>query len=235
MPATHHTPRMILEIIQAFVFATIPVAAFTWLLTLWALRSGHLTPYGSRKEFGASVEAMTKARKDKLKAEKARRKLARKSQKEAEETAGGDEEAATAVDIEDSPKSRAARAQGLLQEKWMRFGGNFYGTMIFITWLHIELIEVFDFITTMTWPDSLGIGEVLGFIISVIIATIVNFIRAVIWFTYWPDVIEGVGAWLLLVGAYLGYQIGAKYGSQRFQRERGRDGIDPASEAVDEQ
>lgn len=51
--------------------------------------------------------------------------------------------------------------KAFLYKKWMKFGGGFYGVLTFITYLHIEIYEVIDFVQSFIGTESLIIKSVL--------------------------------------------------------------------------
>ena len=93
--------------------------------------------------------------------------------------------------------------------KWMAFGGGFYGTMAFFTYVVIELEEIWDFITDLSKIAYIFSNLGLDLLIDFILNSLYNFIAAIIWFVTWGYVIEDyVLIWLAM--AYIGYFIGAK-------------------------
>ena len=96
-----------------------------------------------------------------------------------------------------------------IHQKWLFFGGGYYGTMAFATYLHVEAIEIFDFFAAYTSWDNLM--ELLSFasLIGLVIESFLNIVPAFLWFQYWPGLIEIKIGWYWLAASYAGYQIGA--------------------------
>lgn len=111
-------------------------------------------------------------------------------------------------------KQRAAKRKAkeksgsLLHDKWFSFGGGFYGLMAFITYVVIELGEIVDFFKNFTgimdFIERISVSMIVDFIIS----SIMNFVAAMVWFTYWPDVLDIQSGWVWLGIAYFGYWLG---------------------------
>ncbi len=97
-----------------------------------------------------------------------------------------------------------------IYQKWLFFGGGFYGLMAFITYLHIEALEVYTFVKSYTdfanFIDQITVGAVIGLIID----SLINLIPSFTWFLYWPEQIEMNNGWYWLIAAYIGYQAGVK-------------------------
>jgi hypothetical protein len=102
-----------------------------------------------------------------------------------------------------------------LHSKWMTFGGGFYGLLALLTFIYIELDQMAQFLIHATgWQSFL---DLLSFnvIISMIIESFVNMLKALLWFTYWPNIfdMENVAIWF--IASYIGYRFGANL-AQRY-------------------
>ena len=57
-----------------------------------------------------------------------------------------------------------------IHKKWIFFGGGFYGLMAFITYVHVEFLEIADFIAAYTtfahFVEQITIGAVIKLIID---------------------------------------------------------------------
>ena len=106
-----------------------------------------------------------------------------------------------------------------IHQKWLFFGGGYYGTMAFATYLYIEMLEVFDFFTSYTsfqhLIDQITVSAVFGLIIE----SFLNIIPAFIWFTYWPDLISIQNGWYWLLASYAGYHLGS-HGAKLYAKQK---------------
>lgn len=110
---------------------------------------------------------------------------------------------------------KAARKKELprvnfVHQKWLRFGGGFYGAAGLWTLLVAELADLFSLI--IDWP---GIGELfaggpISFLVGFITNQIGNFISAMIWFDFWSDAAGDAGIGLVFVVAIGGYSLGRR-------------------------
>ena len=95
-----------------------------------------------------------------------------------------------------------------VHNKWLFFGGGYYGIMALATYLHVELLEIYDFFrdfsTLANFVDQISIGAIISFIID----SFLNLIPAFTWFLYWPKVIIMQNGWYWLAASYAGYYIG---------------------------
>ena len=100
--------------------------------------------------------------------------------------------------------------QHLIQKKWAKFGGGFYGIVAFFTYIVVEVTEIatmimnfggfFDFIRQLSF----------GLIINIFIEAITNFVTAMVWPFYWMKRIDTHDTWIWFVAAYAGYWFGLK-------------------------
>ena len=112
-------------------------------------------------------------------------------------------------------KKDRAKTSDPLHNKWMKFGGGFYGvvamlTLIVVEWSDIKQFGLNGFQEAL---DDFGIGLV----ISLLVESFTNFIVAISWPVYWMDEIESDRIWLWILAAYAGYSGGthlARYQAQ---------------------
>ncbi len=109
-----------------------------------------------------------------------------------------------------------------VHQKWLFFGGGYYGTMAFITYIYIEFLEIIEFFTSYTSFDNMLDKISFGALIQLLIESFLNIIPAFVWFTYWPKVFDMSNGWYWLVASYAGFEIGsylAKYFAPRLLKE----------------
>lgn len=97
-----------------------------------------------------------------------------------------------------------------LHNKWLKFGGGFYGLVALWTFAVIEIQEVYQFF--MDFTGLSGIVDKLGLdlFISFFVNSLLNFIRAIAWPGYWPEVLDSSRILLWLIIAYAGYWAGMR-------------------------
>lgn len=113
-----------------------------------------------------------------------------------------------------SAKKKKAKSRNPVHNKWMKFGGGFYGLVGLWTFLVIEVKEVYDFATGYRGMDSLvetlSATSFVGLAVEFIVNSFQNFITAIVWPVYWPDVLDSERIWLWLIAGYGGYWLGMK-------------------------
>jgi hypothetical protein len=104
-------------------------------------------------------------------------------------------------------KGDEAGEDNFAQQKWMKFGGGFYGITAFTTWIMIELGEALSFVGNLSVNIS-GIFEngIGSFIIGFFVNQLQNFVSALIWFTYWTDDDRSMLVWVAV--PYVAYLAG---------------------------
>ena len=96
-------------------------------------------------------------------------------------------------------------------DKWLFFGGGFYGLMALITFVVIEVKEIFGFITSFslaTISDNFSLHQLISGIVDIFVNGIMNLVSAFVWFQYWDEQIDMYNGWYWLEAAYLGYLSG---------------------------
>jgi len=106
-----------------------------------------------------------------------------------------------------------------LHSKWITFGGGFYGLVALLTFIYIELEQMILFVLNATGLHSYLDLFSISAIITMFIESILNMIKAALWFSYWPDVFNMSNRFMWIVVAYLGYRIGAKL-AQRYALQK---------------
>lgn len=103
-------------------------------------------------------------------------------------------------------KDKASRGDNLLHNKWMRFGGGFYGVAGLWTFIVIELIDFLSFVWNFPGFAALFEDGLIAFLFDMLGNQISNFVSAIVWFNYWPT--ESQSPFLWGIAAYLGYGLG---------------------------
>lgn len=101
--------------------------------------------------------------------------------------------------------------------KWLFFGGGFYGLMAFGTYLFIEVGEIGAFLLSLidfTWAQF---WSRLSFdlFVSFLVNSIMNLVDAFVWFRYWKQEISMHNGWVWLIAAYVAYVLAA-HSAKRF-------------------
>ncbi|XOV78189.1 MAG: hypothetical protein ACFHVJ_14745 [Aestuariibacter sp.] len=95
-------------------------------------------------------------------------------------------------------------------DKWMDFGGGYYGTMAFIQFIFIELEQIRDFLADFPgvneFIQSLGIGTIINFFVE----QIMNFVAAIIWPVEYLERYDLTQMAILIGFTYLAYEVSRK-------------------------
>jgi hypothetical protein len=175
---------MAFEIFRAIIMGALPVATFTILVLQWSIASGRMEPLDGkgnlRKQHRVAVKTHKRAKK-----------------------------IATHPSVDELP-SMPSRTGDLLHNKVMFFGGGFYGTMAILTYLIVEIIEIWNFLENIFFSNNWFSGISFDLIISFIINSVMNMVAAFLWFQTLRDYVEIDNGWIWLVVVYLGYLAGLK-------------------------
>ena len=115
-------------------------------------------------------------------------------------------------------KDKATFTINPVHNKWLYFGGGYYGLMALTTYVHAEFFEVYDFFSNFTSFSDFIEKISISAIIHLVIESFLNLIHAFLWFFYWPKVFVMQNGWIWLCGSYAGYYIG-KYLAHKFDIE----------------
>jgi hypothetical protein len=179
---------LISEIWRAFWAMALPVGLFSFGLVWWAVYRGYLRGDGGVSGVGKEIKALSTERK-RLKKQRAKIKKGK---------------------AEEPEQPLQERKFDPLQEKWMKFGGGFYGVVAFYTYVLIEWREIADFIANFGGFFEMIQRVSLGAVIELIVNSIVNFVAAIAWPVYWISRADQAYLWVWFATAYGGYWLGIR-------------------------
>lgn len=185
---------MIPELLRALLLAGVPVGAASYFLFSWALRRRFA---GTATTLKAVERELKRESKERSRQEKGRRR------------------GVAAVLAEGAHFSRDSQLD-FVHNKWLAFGGGFYGVVALITYAVVELGELWDFAMQFGnfWVMLTQLG--LQTLISLLVNAARNFVLAIAWPAYWLSGIHSQYVWLWFVAAYAGYWGGARLAVKRF-------------------
>ncbi len=105
-------------------------------------------------------------------------------------------------------KNSAEESSGFnfAEQRWMKFGGGFYGVTALTTWILIELGEVLSFVGSFPGIDELFKDGIGAYLVDLMLNQFQNFISSLIWFAYWAEGDRNLLVWLIV--PYLAYLTG---------------------------
>jgi hypothetical protein len=113
---------------------------------------------------------------------------------------------------EKKQNSKRRKGEHRIIDKWLFFGGGFYGLMALVTFVYIEIGQIISFfikLFSLSWSDFWSRISI-DMLIALFIDAIMNLVDAFVWFAYWNDNINMQNGWYWLVATYLGYVAGTK-------------------------
>jgi len=180
---------MIGEFFKALFSAGIPVAVTSYLLAWWALKNGYFGQVDGIKGLESEVKRLTS-------------KKSRKERKRLKKSGAAEPEP-------------ARHKMNPVHNKWLSFGGGFYGVVALMTYAVIELGEIRDFIFNLGGFFQMLANLSLDLIIGFIINSFMNFIWAMTWPIYWMSEVSASYFWIWFLLAYGGYWAGTRYALHR--------------------
>lgn len=193
---------MFRELVRALFIAGLPVAVTSFLLVWWSLRQGLLGPAAGVRDMEKNMKQMSKQRRQ----ERKQRKSAGKS---------GSAERLAAVG--------GAHAAGIdpVHNKWLAFGGGFYGVVALLTYAVVEVGELRDFFVGFESLAALLAGFGIDMLANLFVDALLNFVTAIAWPAYWMSEVAMNHIWIWFGMAYLGYWAGVKAALHRFGKAAG--------------
>ncbi|MEJ8567261.1 hypothetical protein [Elongatibacter sediminis] len=180
---------MLPEMFNAVLHSGLSVGLASFALVYGLLRTGHLRSPEDLGRFHHEVDEFSQKRKQ-------GKKAARKN---------------------GSGKSGTGKISPA-HEKWLEFGGGFYGVVALITFVRIEVSEVTDWLFRSGSPFDVLARLDIGLLVNVIIQSIMNFVAAITWPVYWLGELRGQSALLWLITAYAGYWLGIRLAALAIRR-----------------
>lgn len=93
----------------------------------------------------------------------------------------------------------------LVFKKWFTFGGGFYGLMALITYVHVEVLDLWRAFSQFSSFSDLWNSMSIGFLIGLLTEAIGNFVTAIMWFAYWNGILPINNGWIWLIVCYLAF------------------------------
>ena len=114
-----------------------------------------------------------------------------------------------AVQLHSKPEEN--KLTSMLHQKWLKFGGGFYGLLAFITYLHIELYQVIEFLQNFNgfadFIENIGFVMILNFFIE----AIMNLVTAFVWPIYWTKFLPIGSLWVWIFVSFVCYSTATKF------------------------
>jgi len=199
------------QIFLAFWQATLPVGVISFLLSWWAIKHDYFGKVDSLKDMESKVKRHTKALKE-IKKEKQQQKKNKKNKSSNSEQETTTRNLLEGAKLDPETELFASRSKTInpIHQKWLSFGGGFYGVVALLTYIVIELDEIRDFFVQfhglLDFLDEISFQLLIGFVIN----SIMNFLWAITWPVYWLQTVPSnyIPVWLL--AAYAGYWLGSR-------------------------
>lgn len=196
---------MAASLFNALWQAALPVGLASFALVWWVLDHEQFNGVSSLKELEGRVK--------KISADKKKAKKAQKASK-----ANTSNNTASNSGNVSGPAPAPVRPLNRVHNKWLSFGGGFYGVVALLTYALIELDEIGDFFANYNglWHliETISVQQ----LVALLVASIMNFVTAITWPVYWMNHIRGEHMWMWFVAAYGGYWLGCKLALRRHAR-----------------
>ncbi len=104
------------------------------------------------------------------------------------------------------PESK--KSSNFVMDKWIEFGGGYYGVMALVTFFHAEFYDGMEIIAELSQIDNQGslLNGFINFAIEFFVESFTNIFLAFSWWNYWDGIlpIEKGIVWLIVTyAAYL--------------------------------
>ncbi len=109
-------------------------------------------------------------------------------------------------------KNKASKSR-YFYDKWMWFGGGFYGLAGLWTFAVIETQQAITFAIDFPGFAAMTENGVISFLINFALNQLGNLLQGLVWFTWWPA--DSILLWIGV--AYLGYWVGIELARRQVQ------------------
>ena len=106
-----------------------------------------------------------------------------------------------------------------VHNKWLAFGGGFYGLVGLLTYAVVEWGEITEFLGGFDSFSDLQAALSVGTLIGLFVDALMNFIVAITWPMYWMRHIESNAIWIWFLVAYGAYWAGTQLALKHSKRE----------------
>jgi len=110
--------------------------------------------------------------------------------------------------LKKASKKEETRSTHLIHNRWMRFGGGFYGLAALWTFFVIEVTDTARFVWNFPGFAELFKDGIVSFVASALANQILNFLTALVWFANWGS--DGGDVLASVIIAYLAYLLGMR-------------------------
>ena len=100
-----------------------------------------------------------------------------------------------------------AKTGNPLLDKWITFGGGYYGLMALCTYFHVEALEIMDFLVQFQGIQDFINTVSSDMLIAFLVNSLTNFITAFVWFQYWPNIFTIGNGWVWIGVSYGGFYL----------------------------
>ncbi len=106
------------------------------------------------------------------------------------------------------PKSH--KPSNFVMDKWIEFGGGYYGVMALVTFFHAEFYDGMEIIAELSQIDSQGslLNGFINFALEFFVESFSNIIVAFTWWNYWDDILPIEKGFIWLIVTYVAYLTG---------------------------
>lgn len=118
-----------------------------------------------------------------------------------------------ASSLKTAKKAKTRRSSNPVFDKWMWFGGGFYGLAALWTFVVVEANEIFNFLFHNPGREVLFRDGLVGLFVDLVLNQIQNIVTAFVWFNFW----ETDSIVLLVLVAYAGYWTGVEIARREFE------------------
>lgn len=191
---------------MAAIKAGLPIALASFGLVRWALSNEFIGDANSLKDIEKEMKRLSKEQDQDKKRDKKRDKKKRKA------ADNFSEELEQSLSMREllHPGGQPNKKLNPVLNKWLSFGGGFYGIVGLLTYAVVELGEIAEFFREFESVANFFKYISFNMIIQLFIEGLMNFIVAIAWPIYWLDMIAGEFIWIWFLIAYGAYWLGAK-------------------------
>lgn len=209
-PESVRLGNMFQELLIALFKAGLPVGLASYGLVWWALRNDYLGAVDTLDEVEKEIQRLSKDQGKKKK----KGQHADKAGHDKSELSGD----AGSIESLAHPGGLQKGKLNPVHNKWLSFGGGFYGVVALMTYAVVEWNEIRELFSSLDGITGFFRNMDVGTLINFFMESLLNFITAITWPIYWLGNIHSSHIWVWFVAAYGGYWLGARLAIEQHKR-----------------
>jgi hypothetical protein len=117
-------------------------------------------------------------------------------------------------------KNKESLSTHLVHDRWMKFGGGFYGLATLWTLAVVEVVDISGFVFNFPGFAVLFEDGLISFLVHAFVNQMMNLVSALTWFIYWGED-RGGNIFVAPIVGYIAYLLGLRLARENVPLDKG--------------